>query len=322
MKKAAVALLTALCAGPAFAGDVVVLKGGGKIELKQPPVRRGNTVLLTRKDGTLLSVPFSEIDQKATAAARSAPAAPAASAAASAAAPETPVEAARATRQGPQARVKLTDADVGHYMDVGLESEPEKTEEGAAASTGARVDIASYSKSKTDGNLIVKGILRNLGTTTALNTRLTVTPLDDKEQAIDSAEASVSSGTIEPGKEVNFSATIPVGDKEVGTMRFSPRWTPQAPPAEAAAAAAGAPGAAPGATSAAGGAAQAAGAAPAAAAPSAATASKPPAPAPTPYGFGTNYAPPAPSAPMERPADGSGYIPGAATPENQPKPPE
>ena len=70
MKKAAVALLTALCAGPAFAADVVVLKGGGKIELKQPPVRRGNTVLLTRKDGTLLSVPFSEIDQKATAAAK------------------------------------------------------------------------------------------------------------------------------------------------------------------------------------------------------------------------------------------------------------
>jgi hypothetical protein len=318
MKTAAVALLTALCAGTAFAADVVVLKGGGKIELKQAPVRRGNTVLLTRKDGTLLSVPFSEIDQKATAAAKAAPAAPAAPAAASAAAPETPVQAAKSTRQGPQARVKLTDADVGHYMDAGLEGEPEKTDEGAAASTGARVDIATYSKSKTDGNLIVKGILRNLGTTTALNTRLTVTPLDDKEQAIDSAEASVSSGTIEPGKEVNFSATIPVGDKEVGTMRFSPRWTPQAPPAEAAAA--GAPGASSGATAAAGGTAPAAGAAPAPAAP--ATASRPPAPAPTPYGFGTNYAPPAPSAPMDRPADGSGYIPGAATPENQPKPPE
>ncbi|MGH9367122.1 MAG: hypothetical protein ACRD3M_05545, partial [Thermoanaerobaculia bacterium] len=145
-----------------------------------------------------------------------------------------------------------------------------------------------------------------LGTTSALNVRLTVTPLDEKEQAINSAEASVSNGTIEPGREVNFSATIPVGDKAVGTMQFSPRWIPQTPPSEA--------GAAPGATAAPAGS--------AAAAPAVA-ASKPPAPAPTPWGFGLNYAPPAPNAPMEPPADGRrGYIPGAATPENQPKPPE
>ncbi len=320
MKKATLVLLTALwTSGAAFAADVVVLKGGGRIELKQPPVRRGNTVLLTRKDGTLLSVPFSEIDQKATAAAKAAPAAPPRAADAAAPVSESPAEAARATREGPKARVKLTDEDVGHYMDAGLPADEGTAEEGGGgAVTGARVDIANYTQSKTDGNLIVKGTLRNLGTLAALNTRLTVTPLDEKEQAIDSAEASVSSGTIEPGREVNFSATIPIGDKTVGTMRFSPRWIPQTPPAEAAAAAGGtASGAA------AAGAATAPGATGAAvAAGPAASASKAPAPAPTPWGFGLNYAPPAPNAPMQPPADGSGYIPGAATPENQPKPPE
>ena len=60
----------ALClAGGAAAGEVVVLLGGVVIELKQPWVLRGRSALLTRKDGTLLSVPVSEIDLKATAAA-------------------------------------------------------------------------------------------------------------------------------------------------------------------------------------------------------------------------------------------------------------
>ncbi|MGH9366678.1 MAG: hypothetical protein ACRD3M_03275, partial [Thermoanaerobaculia bacterium] len=93
MRHAALVLLMALSAGAAGASDVVVLRGGGRIDLKQPPVRRGNTVLLTRKDGTLLSVPFSEIDQKATAAARATPAGPVTAASAAAPVPETPAEA-------------------------------------------------------------------------------------------------------------------------------------------------------------------------------------------------------------------------------------
>ncbi|HYB54284.1 MAG TPA: FxLYD domain-containing protein, partial [Thermoanaerobaculia bacterium] len=291
--------------------DVVVLRGGTRIDLKQAPVRQGNNALLTRADGTLLMVPISEIDQQATAAARAAAAAPRPAASASAAAaPETPAEAARVARDGPKARVRLTDADVGHYLDSGETSGEEKKEEGGAESSpvaGAHVDVAEYSQSKSGDNLIVKGTLRNLGSAAALNTRLTVTPIDEKGQTIDSAEASVSNGTLEAGRSVNFSATIPIGSRNVGTMRFSPRWITQAPPAEAAAAAA-ASKSAPGAPG---------------AAPVVATASKPPAPAPTPYGQGMLYAAPPASAPMERPADGkSGYIPGAADPANQPKTPE
>jgi hypothetical protein len=322
MKTIRLVLLLALFAGAAAAAsDVVVLRGGTRIDLKQPPVRQGNNVLLTRRDGTLLSVPASEIDARATAAARAAAAAPPSAASAAAMAPQTPAQAARASRGGPQARVRLTDADVGHYLDTGIPEGEEKKEEGGAigGGTGARVDIADYTQSKTDDNLIVKGTLRNLGTAAALSTRLTVTPIDDKGLAIDSAEASVSSGTIEPGRSASFSATIAVGTRTVGTMRFSPRWVSQAPPAEAAAA--GASGAAPARG-------QAAPAAPgtAAAAPASGTASaaaRPPAPVPTPYGLGSLYAAPAASAPSVAPADGkTGYIPGAAAPEDQPKPPE
>jgi hypothetical protein len=319
MKTIRLVLLMALFAGAAAAAsDVVVLHGGARIDLKQPPVRQGNNVLLTRRDGTLLSVPASEIDAAATSAARAAAAAPAPASPAAASGPQTPAQAAKATRGGPQARVRLTDADVGHYLDTGGEpaGEEKKAEGPATGGTGARVDIADYTQSKTDDNLIVKGTLRNLGTAAALSTRLTVTPIDEKGEAIDSTEATLSTGTIEPGRSVSFTATIPVGTRAVGTMRFSPRWVSQAPPAEAAAA--GGSGAAPArgqASAATAAAAPAAGAAPAAA--------RPPAPVPTPFGQGSLYAAPAPNAPSVAPADGkTGYIPGAAAPEDQPKPPE
>ncbi|MEO8349850.1 MAG: hypothetical protein ABI610_13135, partial [Acidobacteriota bacterium] len=43
----------------AAAADVVVLRGGVVVQLSRPPVRQGKNVLLTRMDGTLLSVPAS-----------------------------------------------------------------------------------------------------------------------------------------------------------------------------------------------------------------------------------------------------------------------
>ena len=299
-----------LVASVAAASDVVVLRGGTRIELKQPPMRQGNNVLLTKKDGTLLSVPYSEIDTAATAAAKTAAAAPARVPAAEVPVPQTPAEAARATRVGPKARVRLTDADVGHEL-APTGPGDEAAAEGEAATSGgdARVDVADYSQSRAGDNLIVRGVLRNLGSRNALNVRLTVTPHDEKGQPIGSAEASVANGTLEAGKSVNFSATVPIGKATVGIMQFSPRWTPQATPAEVAAAAA-----------ASGTASAAPGSAAAAAAPAAPAR---PAPTPIPYGQGTLYAAPAPNAPSVAPADGkTGYIPGAASPDNQPKPPE
>jgi len=309
------AILLIFFASAAVSAEVVVLKGGAVIELKVRPVRRGDNVLLTRKDGTLLSVSASEIDREATAAATTAAARAAAAPAPPDAAlrqPATPADAARASREAPKARVRITDADVSH----GEASASAAAAEGEAASdvqkekeggSGAgRVEVAEYTQEKSGEALIVRGTLRNPGATPAVNVRMTVTALDDKGLTITSGEAGVSNGVIEPSRGVAFSVSIGVGNRPVASLRFSPRWVSAAlpePPSAAEAAAA-----RPQTES-------------AASAPPPRAAAPPPA-APTPYGRGTLYAPPAPSAPSEAPKDGkTGYLPGASHPSNQPKPP-
>ena len=310
----AVPIVLVLAGSVAFA-DVVVLKGGAVINLKKPPEVRGTTVLLTRADGTLLSVRATDIDREATSAARSA-AAPAP--AATPVPPATLAGAARAAREVPKARVKISDADVSHSEAAG-----QATGEAAAGESGpevdasagsGRVEVADYTQEKSGEALVVRGTLRNPGATPATNVRMTVTAIDTKGQAIVSGEAGVSNGVIAPSSTVAFSVTIPVGARPVGSIRFSPRWmSPAAPP----------PASGPEGSSS--GAAAAGPAAPAAAASPAALAkpTAPPAPAPTPYGRGNLYAPSAPNAPAQAPADGkTGYLPGASHPANQPKPPD
>jgi hypothetical protein len=297
------ALVLFFTAGAGLA-EVVVLKGGAVISLQRPAVRRGNNVLLTRTDGTFVSIPASEIDRAATAAANSAPPPPS-PASSTPARPATLAEAARATRDVPKARVRITDANVAHGESSAAagsaEAEPAKD-----ASTGSgRIDVADYTQAKSGDALVVRGTLRNPGSTPATSVQMTVAALDAKGQIIASGEAGVSSGTIEPNKTAAFSLTIPVGARAVGSLRFSPRWASTAPAAPASDDSARAP--AP---------------SPAAAAPSPAPANTPPPPAPTPYGRGVLYAPPAPNAPSEAPKDGkTGYLPGASHPSNQPKPP-
>ena len=299
------AVLLLLLPVAAAVAEVVVLKGGAVVNLQRPPVRKGNNVLLTRADGTLLSVPVSDIDRTATAAANAAPPPPAPAVAAP---PATLAEAARAAREVPKARVRITDANVAHGDSS---PEPAAAEGEAPKETAAgagRVDVADYSQEKSGDALVVRGTLRNPGSTTASNVRMTVTALDSKNQPIASGEAGISSAVVEPTKTVAFSITIPVGKTAVGSLRFSPRWASTAPPAEAAADAAAAAKGKP--------------ADAAATAPGAARPNEPPPPPPTPYGRGVLYAAPPPSAPSSPPADGkTGYIPGAASPSNQPKPP-
>jgi len=301
------ALVLASAAGTVSAADVVVLKGGVRIDLKEPWVQQGNTILLTRTDGTLLSVPAGEIDTKATAAARAKKPA-AASTSAVAAPPTAPADAVRSGK-GEKARVKLTDADVGH---VETATGPSAVDRGAKVDNRAgvaRIEVGDYNQQKAGENLVVTGTLHNNGTTPALNTRLTVSAIDETGNSFATASATVANGTVEGGRGVTFSASLPVGERTPSQLRFVPQW--QTPPPPAPPAAAGSNGAA---------AAAAPGAGPAAAAPASA---KPPAPATTPYGQGLLYAAPAPSAPSQPPADGkTGYIPGASSPDNQPKTPQ
>jgi pilus assembly protein FimV len=307
------------------AAEVVVLRGGTRIELKKPWVRQGNNALLTRMDGTLLSVPVAEIDREATAVAQAAPALPPRSSEV-VAEPASPAEAARAGRDRPKARVKVTDADVGHYVETpagpGEASAEQKPE--APSGTG-RLEIVDYTQERAGAQLHVRGSLRNAGGTSATSARLTISALNAQGQVFVTAEAGLSNGTVEPHRTVNFSASLPVGEQPVASLRFAPRWIAMAPPAPPQVAPASAPGTTTaGAEGAAGPAAASSEAAPAAPAAAAArpapAAAKPPQ---TPYGQGVLYAAPPPSASFTAPADGkSGYIPGAANADQQPKPPQ
>ena len=276
-----------------LARDVVVLKGGATIELKEPWVRKGDRALLTRVDGTLLSVPVSEIDLKATAAAKASRAAPRPDAVVVASPPQNPAQAARLSRDGPKARVKISDADVRHG-----EPSPGETEkkEGETLSGSARLEVVDYAQEKAGGNLIVRGSMRNPGGAPAINARLTVSALDEKGERIGSGEAGLSNGQVDSGATVSFSATVPIGEKFPASIRFAPQWIAISPPS-------------PGSPR-----------APATPQPAVRESQPPPRPpaTPTPYGQGSLYAAPPASAPTAPPADDhQGYLP-EYTPERQP----
>lgn len=311
------AALALVIGGSALAAEVVVLRGGTRIELKKPWVRQGNNALLTRADGTLLSVPVTEIDREATAVAQATPALPPRSAEV-VAAPASPAEAARAGRDRPKARVRVTDADVGHHVEA---PDAQPGEEKPETPSGAgRLEVVDYTQERAGAQLMVRGSLRNAGGTTATASRLTISALNAEGLVFVSAEASISNGTIEPHRTVNFSASLPVGEQAVASLRFAPRWNAVVPPQPAPAA-----GGAATTTAAAQGNSAAADGSPAAAPAAPADAAARPAPArpQTPPGQGVLYAAPPPSASMSPPADGkSGYIPGPANPDQQPKPPQ
>ena len=302
-----VAAFAMVLAVAAPGSDVVVLKGGERIELQSPPRQQGNNVLLTRADGTLLSVPLSEIDMKATADARKAARKPEPTVEAVA---QTPAEAARSGREGPKAKVRVTDADVAHETVQAEAGDGAPGEKKDAPKGVARLDVVGYDQSRAGASLIVRGSLRNVGGTHASNSRLTVTALDQNGDVIGTGEGSLSKGSLDPFETVAFTASVPIGEKIVGSLRFQPQWLSAPPPASPAEAAAAQKTAATASQT-------AAGQAPAAAA------NQPPAPTPTPYGFGLYYAPPIPPAAIGTPpADGkTGYIPAPSDPASQPKPP-
>ena len=215
----------ALClAGRAAAGEVVVLRGGVTIELKQPWVLRGGSALLTRKDGTLLSVPVSEIDLKATAAAKSRSASPPARTRPASRSASTPAVAAKVSRNLPKSKVRITDEQVSHTEAAALAHGGSEKTDGRSFSGAARVEIPQYDQQRSGARLFVRGTLRNSGASPAESLRLSVHVLDGKGETIASTEARLSRGMIEPGKSVDFTATLEVGESFVGTIRFFPVW--------------------------------------------------------------------------------------------------
>jgi hypothetical protein len=305
VRRAGIALGLFLASLLAAGESVVVLRGGTVIPLKEPWVQKGSTAILTRMDGTLFSVPISEIDTRATAARSKAAPAPPPSITPP---PETPAEAVRARREGPKARVRITDADVSHQAG-GLPEAPAAKDGGSATAGGASLEVAEYTDQRFDKQLSVRGSLRNVGQVAALSSRLSITILDDKGEVIAKGDAGMGNSKIEPGHDTPFSLVLDVGEKPIASIRFRPIWV--TPSEKVAPKGAVPPGSRNGMSAAA--------AEPAAAPAPAAT----PQPVPTPYGRGLLYAAPAPPASTSPSPDGkTGYIPGATRKEDQPKPPQ
>ena len=193
--------------------------------------RRGNTAYLTRADGTLFSVPVSEIDREKTAAANQVKVAAAPVPAAPA--PSTPADAARVVKDTPKSKVRITDADVSHPLD--LEAAAPGDEKKETGSGTPKVEIADYTQEKNGDVLQVRGTLRNPGQGTAEGVRLQISAIDEKGQPIDGTTASLSKGSIEPGQTVDFNGSMKIGEKTVASLRFAPQWAAPKPPPPAAA---------------------------------------------------------------------------------------
>ena len=284
----AAAVLTCAAGGGARAATSSCSRAGRSIPLKQPVVRRGNTAYITRADGTLLSVPASEIDRDATAAANRRRGRPPLRTRLPA---STPAEAARRRRRTGRRPASASPTPTSRTRSSTTRSPgPRRQGRGKERPGARRADGRSrrLHPEKNGDALVLKGTLRNLGQGAAENVRMTVTAIDEKGQPIDGADANLSKGTVEPGLDGRIHGVAERGRRRPSRpLRFEPAWTAPPPPA---------PTPRPG----------------AAGSGRAAPRAKPPAPAPTPYGRGTLYAAPVANAPSEAPADGkTGYIPGA-----------
>jgi hypothetical protein len=291
--------LVSLTAGPLAAGQVV-LKDGRTLETKKPPEIRGRQAVLLLADGTLVSIPASEIDTARTAAA-------AAKAAEAAKLPvPTPVvakapslvDAANATREGKKASVVLTDQDVAAgQLDAGGEKK--------AAGDG-NVVVSNVSAKKGASGTTVTGSVQNVGDGSVEGVGVTIELVGEGGKTVASAFGQLSADALAPGEKATFTSQLDT-EATAQNVRVLPRWRlkekegdktdPSSPAGKAAAAKEATPSAGP---------------APVSSPAPAAT----PAPAPRSPDM---PAPPA-SAPVGAPSKpGGGYVPQPSS--SQPKPP-
>src|SRR5262249_57753456 len=104
------------------------------------------------------------------------------------AAPPSRGGAARPPRS--KGRVRITENDVNHNLDVPA-SEAEK-KKAAGGLTPARVEVGDYNQSKNGDMLAVHGVLRNVGASTAMGVRVGIAALGDKGEHPASTKGTLS----------------------------------------------------------------------------------------------------------------------------------
>lgn len=230
----AVAGLATLTAGaasadPAAPAAEVVLRDGSTVAVARPYVTKGATAILTRPDGTLVSLPLSEIDVEKTAASMAAAKARAAAPAATPApTPEaramTPAEAAK-TRGARKASVVITDADVapGALSPGG--------EDGGGSAVGD-VSIGAVSATRTKTGYFISGTVQNSGKGPVQGVSVSVQLIGEENKTLKTGFARVAKGTLDPGESSAFEAEVE-SKVEAKNFRYVPRWQVRETPASA-----------------------------------------------------------------------------------------
>src|SRR5512140_252988 len=199
-----------------YAADVI-LKDGQTIATKKPYVVKGKIAILTRTDGTLVSIPVEDIDLGKTAAAAAAkPAAPKTEATPAAPKkPMTPVEAAKA-KGGKRATVVLTDADVRTSTATGPDGE--KVEKG-----DGEVSIANANAVRTKTGYSVSGSVINVGKADVRGVSVTIELVGENSKTMQTVFGNVAKDTLAPGEKSVFTAEV-ISEAEAKSFRYLPSW--------------------------------------------------------------------------------------------------
>jgi hypothetical protein len=203
---------------PAVA-DTIVLKDGQTIESSGPYMVKGRQALLKKSDGTLVSIPVSEIDVDKTAAARRKLETLSPTPTPLVRKPLTPAEAAKQSG-GRKAVLVLTDEEVA--QSIGLPEGSDKKDE-----AGARVEVSNMSGSKVTGGYAITGSVLNSGKADAAAVSVTIELVGENNKTIASGFGQIAKDTLSPGEKSSFTATIET-DREATNFRCVPRWQAKA----------------------------------------------------------------------------------------------
>jgi hypothetical protein len=203
-------------ARPAVGADVI-LRDGQVIATKKPYVVKGKIAILTRTDGSLVSIPVEEIDLGKTAAAAAVkPAAPKTEPTPAAPKkPTTPAEAAR-VKPGKRATVVLTDADV--RTSVPAEPEGEKTEKG-----DGEVSISGTNATRTKSGYSINGSVVNSGKGDVRGASVTIELVGENSKTLVTTRGILAKDLLAPGEKSTFTADVE-SETEAKSFRYLPSW--------------------------------------------------------------------------------------------------
>jgi hypothetical protein len=208
-------LAVAGTAGTALGADVV-LKDGQSFAVAKPYVVKGKMAILTRTDGSLVSIPVEDIDVEKTAAAAAKPAPPA---------PEpvptpvkaatTPAEAARA-KTGKRASVILTDAEVRSSDSAGPEGEKKEKGDGAVSISGANA-------TRTKSGYSINGSVVNSGKGSVQGITVSIEVVGENGTAMLTTQGTLAKDALAPGEKATFTAEVE-SETEAKSFRYVPSW--------------------------------------------------------------------------------------------------